>query len=238
VWDGSQCSIIDGNTCIIPEPGFDHSDRCFVATCVEGQCCGAGTTLVTDPMRDDPACYCTTSCSGFCKPGKNITACKPGKDGKKIQGPGKFDITGSACIFVADKDVGQADIKFLMGEAPKVPSATGMTNWADVIAKLEKKKKPIGDIVIAGHGADGGVQASGSDIDGNTITDGEAAKIKSCLGNSSRIIFISCAQGDEEDNDFIQKLADKTMRSVVANVKNVNSATKGDGDWLKFDPAM
>jgi hypothetical protein len=194
--------------------------------------------LVTDPVRDDPACYCTSSCSGFCKPGKNITACKPGKDGKKIKGPGKFDITGSDCIFIADKGVRQKSINFLLGEAPKVPSATGITKWADVIAKLEKKTKPIGDIVIAGHGADGGVQATGSDIDGKTITDGEAAKIKSCLGNSSKIILISCAQADEDVNDYVQQLADKTMRSVVANVKDVSSATKGVGDWLMFDPAM
>jgi carbonic anhydrase len=61
-----------------------------------------------------------------------------------------------------------------------VTTVTGTTSWANVIANLEKKDNPVGDIVIMGHGDDGGVQASGSNADGDIITDVEA-KLKLAL---------------------------------------------------------
>jgi len=66
-----------------------------------------------------------------------------------------------------------------------------------------------------GHSADGGAITSDIDIDGENITDTEAAKISMILGEDSKIIIISCAQADDEDNDFIQRLASKTKRNVV-----------------------
>ncbi|KAL3931688.1 MAG: hypothetical protein SGARI_004146 [Bacillariaceae sp.] len=198
---------------------------CFAAICKEDECCGFGSRLATDPSREEPSCYCTTACTGFCKPGKNVAACEPGEDGEKIADPGKLDISGADCIFIADKDISADQKQDIKDEAPGVD-------------KLEDKEKPVGDIVIMGHGADGGVRTSGTDIDGENITDAQAQKIKDCLGTDSKIIFISCAQADEEDNDNMQRLADKTMRTVVGNVKAVTADTDGDGDWLEFDPEM
>jgi hypothetical protein len=242
-WNGltSRCDV--ATFCTIPGVVFDQDNRCFAAICVGEECCGEGASLVPDPSRDGDACYCSAGCDmdSKCAVKKDTSACKKGDNAKVIKPPGELDIKGSSCIFISDSTV-EGDKMELMKDAPGVGVAEGMTSWDDVIKKLEMKKdKPLkGDIVLSGHGTSGGGVAvkNGTPIDGESITQDEANRVKNCLAQGARIVITSCAQGDKDMEEGMQRLANLTMRSVVGNVKDVNDGANGKGDWVQYDPKM
>lgn len=161
------------------------------------------------------------------------------EDGTEIQDAGDLKIRDGSVVFISDRTVG-GDKEDLGKDAPKgTPIHEGMKSWADVIKELEKLSDGsiTGDFVISGHGADGGVGASGSDIDGENLTQEQADVIKKKLGPNARIVVLGCGQADAEDNDHMQRMADMTDRSVVGNQGDVSDGTNGDDDWFRFDPS-
>ena len=151
------------------------------------------------------------------------------EDGTEIQDGGEIKIREGSIVFVSDETV-NGDADDLKEDAPKgTPIHEGMTSWQDIIDKIKDLPDGSvkGDLVISGHGADGGVGASDSDIDGENLTAEQAAILKKKLGPDARIIVLGCCQADKEDNDNMQRLADMTGVPVVGNQGGVN----GWSEW-------
>ena len=163
------------------------------------------------------------------------------EDGEVIQEGGDIEIREGSRVFISDGVSDDMNYDDLMREdtPDDTPISEDMSSWQDIIDEIKDLPDGsiTGDLVIVGHGADGGVGASGSDIDGENLTDEQAEILKQKLGPDARIVVIGCDQADEEDNDNMQRLADMTGVPVVGNQDGVHSGTEGDGDWYRFDPS-
>ena len=156
----------------------------------------------------------------------------------KIQGAGELTIRNGSIVFVSDKTV-SGDAGELKKDAPDgTPIHTGMKSWQDIVDKIKDMPDGsiTGDLVISGHGAEGGIWASGSDIDGEDITKEQAEILKKKLGKGARIVVLGCCQANKDTDEHMQRLADLTGASVVGNQGAVNNGANGSDDWFEFKP--
>lgn len=158
---------------------------------------------------------------------------------KEIQKGGELEIREGSIVFVSDKTVA-GDAALIKED---VPAGTkiheGNKSWQDVIDKIKNMPDGSikGDLVISGHGAQGGVQGSNGDLDGQDITEEQAAILKKKLGAGARIVILGCCQANKELDEHMQRLADLTGASVVGNQGAVNNGANGKDDWFEFQPA-
>ena len=160
---------------------------------------------------------------------------------EKIQNGGELKIREGSIVFVSEDTV-DGDAAELKKDAPDgTPIHTGAKSWQDVIDKIKDLPDGSikGDLVISGHGAQGGVQGGkndAQDIDGEDITAEQAAILKKKLGEGARIVVLGCCQANKDTDEHMQRLANLTGASVVGNQGAVNNGANGSDDWFRFDP--
>jgi hypothetical protein len=175
------------------------------------------------------------------KPGSGTGSSNDGQ-GEVISGPGAIDINDdNAVIFVTDNTTAD-DAQQLAEDAPDSDIHTDITNWPELADILETYEDgSISILVISGHGdPDGGAAtsetATGGGLDGGTLPQEIADLIGAKLAPDAQIIILSCDVADDQYDDGLQEMADKTDHPVLGNDGGVGPGATGDGSWFEYEP--
>lgn len=151
----------------------------------------------------------------------------------KIAGPGDYPVKGQGKTIVFITDYTSIDDNFwwkwYYGDKVIIHSAN---TWEDIVRILKEYDRAWDDIIISGHGIDGGGVASHEGhIRPGGLTQENADIISNYLNGN--LVLASCEQGVENS---IGDIADKIQRTVIANTGDVKYSSYGVGDWVRFDP--
>jgi RHS repeat-associated protein len=110
-----------------------------------------------------------------------------------------------------------------------------VTSPSDMVKELIKHydDASIDVLILEGHNAGAGVQASGTNITPNTIQPHQASVIRAKLASGAYIILSTCGAGTNEQD--VQKMADMLEVPVLANT-GVTCGLSGEGQWIWFYP--